>query len=165
MMLSVQGPFVTRHFPSSITRYGRLIYQRGAIACAVGALLAGCGGGGAQATNPVAPYVPPPTSATTTQSIAPSGGTITTTFSGQAVTVTVPAGALAAATSVTVSVYVPSAAPKTIASRQRSPKDLPSDVIPVLEMQVDAGTAPLLKPLKVSAAVAPPPVGSVYRLA
>lgn len=143
-----------------------MAYRRSVIACAAGLLLAGCGGGGSgNYSNPFGPYTPPPTSATTTQSIGAAGGAITTTLNGTGTTVTVPAGAFATAANVKVTVFVPTSSPQTIAGTKRSPRTLPDDKIPVIAVQIDAGTTPLLKPLKISATLAPPFSGSVYRLA
>jgi hypothetical protein len=82
------------------------------------------------------------------------------------VTVTVPAGALSATTSMTVSVYLAGSLPKPLQSKQRGVRSLPSGITPIIEVAIDTSPpATLLKPLKLSLANPGPPAGSVYRLA
>jgi len=132
-----------------------MVQQRAALVvlATLAVLSTGCGGGGGSAPpvysgsqNPAAP------SATSSKTITPAGGSVSTTLNNQmTVTITVPPGGLSAASTVTVTVYSPGQGPNGVKSAKRSPKSYTSGTDTLIaDAVVDAGGATVLAPLQMS---------------
>ncbi|HTD37702.1 MAG TPA: hypothetical protein VK669_09315 [Candidatus Limnocylindrales bacterium] len=87
------------------------------------------------------------------------------TLLGQTLNVIVPSGALAGAGTVAVTLYAPSAAPKTIKSSVRRPRGVGADAALVAEFSVTVTGTTLLKPLQASVGTIAAVAGSIFRLA
>ncbi|MBV8078763.1 MAG: hypothetical protein JO186_00125 [Actinobacteria bacterium] len=79
-------------------------------------------------------------------------------------TATVPAGATAAATRFTLTIYANSVA-KTLQSAHRGTRSIPSGAVGVVQFTLDDGGIPLLKPVQFAIATPNAPSGSIFRLA
>ncbi|HYZ15488.1 MAG TPA: hypothetical protein VE591_03760, partial [Candidatus Acidoferrum sp.] len=145
---------------------GILAYGRRLLISSIGLLVAGCGGGGGGGAAPA----PPPTAMTQTQSVGPSGGTVSTSLNGQTASATVPAGALAASGNVSITLYAPTAYPRILQALGRKVQSssigvsTASGASPLAEIAVDA-SAPLTKPIKLSLTGVTPASGTTILLA
>jgi hypothetical protein len=126
--------------------------------------LAGCQGGGAN-PPPFNTGNPPPTSATNSGTVSPSGGSVSTTLGTQTVKVIVPSGALSGPATVTVTVYSSGGAPKPLQSAARKVQTLGGSPVLIVEFSVAVSGATLLKPLQASLTTPAATSGSVFRLA
>lgn len=140
------------------------MYRRAAFIIGL-VFVAGCGGGGS-APPPFNTGNPLPTSVTQTQSIGPAGGSVTATLGQNAVTVNVPAGALAATTAVSLTVYTSGASPRALHGNTRSTRSIGADGVLLVPFSVATNPATtLIKPLQASLVTPAAAAGSVFRLA
>ncbi|MEA2687577.1 MAG: hypothetical protein QOD51_184 [Candidatus Eremiobacteraeota bacterium] len=139
-------------------------YRRGAILSIIAWALAGCQGGGAN-PPPFNSGNPAPTSATQSQTVSPSGGSVTTTLGTETVKVIVPSGALSGPATVTLTVYAAGSSPKTLQSSGRKVQTIGSGAALVAAFSVAISGATLLKPLQASVTTVAAPSGSIFRLA
>ena len=126
--------------------------------------LTGCQGGGAN-PPPFNSGSPAPVQATQSQTVTPSGGSVSTTLGTQTVKVIVPPGALSGPATVTVTVYANSAAPKALQSGARKVRTIGSGAALITEFSVAVSGATLLKPLQASLTTPAATAGSIFRLA
>jgi hypothetical protein len=126
--------------------------------------LAGCQGGGAN-PPPGGTGSSPPLSATSSAALSPSGGSVSTTLGTQTVVVTAPAGALSGPGTLSVTVYAPNAAPKTLTDKGRTVRKVAADGVLIAEFSVTLTGATLVKPLQASLTTAAAASGSIFRLA
>jgi hypothetical protein len=126
--------------------------------------LTGCQGGGAN-PPPLNTGNSPPTSATQSASLTPSGGSVTTTLGTQTVKVIVPAGALSGPGTVTLTVYSNAGAPRPLQSAARKVQTIGSGAVLITEFAVALTGATLLKPLQAQLTTQPAVSGSIFRLA
>lgn len=136
---------------------------RALIAISLIALVTGCGGGGGGGGT--VPPGPPPTESTSSNTISPSGGAVSTSIGGTTAVVTVPSGAIASSTTVSLTAYLPSDFPRVLQSLGRKPQSLPAGATPLLEVLVDDGGVPLTKPLQLGMTPVAVPAGDVVRVA
>ena len=126
--------------------------------------LAGCQGGGANPPQPATGVAPPP-SVTTSGTVTPAGGSVSTTLGTETVTVTAPAGALSGSGTLSVTVYANSAAPKTLQSAGRKVQTIGADGALIVEFSVALTGATLVKPLQAALTTPPAATGLIFRLA
>jgi hypothetical protein len=124
------------------------------------ATLCACGGGGG---GPVPQTIATPaaTPATATSSIGPSGGTLSLTVNGNAVQMSVPAGAVITSTTWTLSVYPADTTSKPFAKRRATP----AGATFLLAFTVSDGGLALYKPLTLSFTGPSVASGNAIRLA
>ncbi|MGD1067756.1 MAG: hypothetical protein ABR975_13150, partial [Vulcanimicrobiaceae bacterium] len=109
---------------------------------------------------------------TSSSQIGPGGGSVSTTLHGTTATATVPAGALAATTTFSITLYAPGAAPEALASVRKTaagggtpPLPIPSGASAVAAISINANGATLLKAVQLSVTTSAAASGSVFRLA
>ena len=126
--------------------------------------LAGCQGGGSNPPLPNTGVAPPP-SVTTSGTVTPAGGSVTTTLGTQTVVVTAPPGAVSGSGTLSVTVFANNAAPKTLHSAGRKVQTIGADSVLLTEFTVTLTGATLVKPLQASLTTGAAASGSVFRLA
>jgi hypothetical protein len=139
-------------------------------AVALASVLAACGGGSTPGLPASSGGSGPAPGAPVSQSVSPaSGGTLSVAFlGGGSAALTIPAGALSKATTVTLTgVTFAGALPKTFSSTARKTQSVPSGSTFLAGFTVDLGGATLLKPLQLSETFSgiSVPAGNVVRLA
>jgi hypothetical protein len=102
---------------------------------------------------------------TSSGSVTPAGGSVTTTLGTQSVVITAPPGALSGTGTLSVTVFGNNAAPKTLQSAGRKVKKIGASAVLVVEFTVTLTGATLLKPLQASLTTGPAGSGSIFRLA
>jgi hypothetical protein len=126
--------------------------------------VAGCQGGGANPPSPNTGVAPPP-SVTTSGTVTPAGGSVTTTLGTQTVVVTAPPGAVSGSGTLSVTVYANNSAPKSLLSAGRKVRTIGADSVLLTEFTITLTGATLVKPLQASLTTGPAASGSVFRLA
>jgi hypothetical protein len=141
------------------------------MSCIAG-VLAGCGGGGGGGGGtsgpiPIPTATPPPgaTSATSSGTVGTTGGAVAVTLGTQTVTVTVPSGALSGSGTLSVTIYAPSAYPKTLQAGARKTRTIGAHPTTVAEFTVTVSGAAITRPLQASLTTPPAVSGSIFRLA
>jgi hypothetical protein len=132
-------------------------------------VLAACGGGSGPSGGPPPPQATatptPPVTASSSSAVTTSGGAVSTTLQGQTATVTIPANALSANATVTVTLFAAGGLPRAFASTKRSTLSLPAGAAFIGALSIDTGAATLLKPLSLKITANTPPAGALLRLA
>ncbi|HEY0613222.1 MAG TPA: hypothetical protein VGC96_01220 [Candidatus Elarobacter sp.] len=140
-------------------------YRRAAAYLCAALLLSACGGGGSS-PPPSNTGSAPTTSASKASVIGPSGGSVSTAVGALTATLTVPAGAVAAGTNFTITIYAPGTGPHALASTARKTQAVSPGGVEIADVVIDSGGATILLPLTLSLAGAGgPPPGDVARLA
>jgi len=123
----------------------------GTLLLGVAPLLGGCGGGTA---TPQTSSTATPSSVTSSAPIAASGGSASATLGAETLTVTAPAGSLAAAATVKLTLESPSSVSSTFsgsrATNSRSIDSVPTGAVPIAAFIIDDGGVALEQPLQVT---------------
>ncbi len=139
-----------------------------AVAFALLIALSGCGGQSASNFNPAPPAPVPLPAGQTTQSIAASGGSVSTVTPSGTLVATFPTGTFIAPTQVTLTFYsTQSQVPVTVQSGQRKKaQSLPTGFVFIGGFAIDTGTASMFEPVTMTMPLsATIPAGDVLRVA
>jgi hypothetical protein len=129
--------------------------------CTTAFCLAACGSNGPVTSAPPLPTATPAQSATASALIPTTGGAVTVSIAGISVVVTAPAGAFAAASTLTVTLGLPSSSTIGTFAKKRTRESVPSGASALASLTISTGGATLLAPLTaVFSGVAAPAAGT-----